>query len=254
MKTSSKPRLLLIEDNDDDAERAISSLSEAGEEFDYVRAKSLAEGLWQLEASPPGTYQKIYVNLGLKEIKNKVNFVLQTLSRFVGENNVIAVSSSGDASLPQAVHKQGAKFLYKNEVTDTNGLAIFMFGLQQLAQQQHERSVIRNREMSDTLSKIAILEADFQHKISQVSLRADSLEAKLEEDIGEMLTSIKELRDEDVFLKDRMNAIETMLANANNLAIKKLEVRWQLVVTLIAATCGIVGTIAAAIIPYLIRK
>lgn len=245
-----KPRLLLIEDNDSDAELAIQSLLEAGDEFDYVRAKSLAEGLWELESSPHGTYQKVYVDLGLPEIRNKVNPVLKSLSRFVGESNVIAVSGSADTNLPQVVHSLGAQFLYKNEVTDTNSLAILMFGLQQFQQQQHERSVIRNREMSDLSSKVAIVEADFQHNIIQVNLRIDSLLEQNEQSRA----SIKDVSDEIIFLKDRMNALEIMLTNTNNLAIKKLEVRWQLVVALIAATTGVAGTIAAAVIPYLIRK
>lgn len=194
-----KKKLLLIEDSDKDAEAAIASLSESGQEFDYTRVPSLSEALWELEASPKDTYSKIYIDLGLKEVTGRTNQVLSVLANRVGgRENIIAVGSSTDPRFAQTVVDFGSKYITKQQVIDTNTLATLMFDLQQ---KDRDRSVARHKAIADLEVKIAKVDHRVDQLQSQINFNKERIDLLFEQD-----------KKDDEQLTQKVNTIEATVA------------------------------------------
>jgi len=194
-----KKKLLLIEDSDEDAQIAIASLNEAGEEFDYTRVNSLSEALWELEAAPKDTYSKIYIDLGLKEVMGRTNQVLSILANRVGgKENIIAVGSSSDKSFAQTVTSLGSKYITKQEVIDTNTLATWVFDLQQ---KDRDRSVARHKAIATVEAKIAKVDHRVDQLQSQINFNKERIDLLLETD-----------KRDDEQLNQKVNTLEATVA------------------------------------------
>lgn len=232
-----KPKLLLIEDNDDDARVAISSLTEAGEEFDYVHVRRLVDAMWELEGTPKNTYQKIYLDLGLSEVKGQAQSVINSLAKYVGRENIIAVTGHPQSGTSQKIREGGIQVLGKEpfKYSDSNLLASLFFN-QQI---NHDKSVARHKELARLEIKIATLEQEIDIK-SESDLQYRT----------QLMALVKELKSDLGLLEDRMNVLEIQTVNTSTLNIKRFEVHWQLLIALIATSAGATLT---AIAPRLVE-
>lgn len=237
-----KPKLLLIEDNDADAQLAIQSLAEAGEEFDYTHVRRLGAAMWELEATPRKNYQKIYLDLGLSEVKGQTQHVIEALAKYVGRENIIAVSSHPQSGTSQKIRDSGTQVLGRESLQDSSGLLASLFFNQQA---NHEKSVARHRELARLEIQIVRLEQKIENSEENFATRV----ARSDRDLDVIRGEFKEYKEEFIFLKDRMDALELMMTNSNALKLKRLEVRWQV---LIAALSGL-ALLAAAILPKLLE-
>lgn len=235
-----KPKLLLIEDNNDDAELAISSLTEAGEEFDYVHVRRLGDAMWELEGTPKNTYQKIYLDLGLSEVKGQAQSVINELAKYVGRENIIAVSAHPQSGTSQKIREGGIQVLGKENISENNLLASLFFN-QQI---NHDKSVARHRELTRIEIKLIQLEQQVELKFENALEHRQQLTA-----------TVKELKVDVALLEDRMNVLEVQVVNTSTLNIKKFEVRWQLLIALIGTSAGAMLTaIAPKLIDWLNHK
>lgn len=227
-----KPKLLLIEDSNDDADLAIASLTEAGEEFDYVHVRRLGDAMWELEGTPKNTYQKVYLDLSLSEVKGQAQSVINELAKYVGRENIIAVSAHPQSGTSQKIREGGIQVLGKDRIksSDSNILASLFFN-QKIS---HDKSVARHKELARLEIKIATLE-------KEVDMKSESdLEYRTQ-----LLSIIKELKSDLGLLEDRMNVLEIQTVNTSTLNIKKFEVRWQLLIALIGTSAGAMLTAIA---------
>lgn len=232
-----KPKLLLIEDSNDDAELAIASLTEAGEEFDYVHVRRLGDAMWELEGTPKNTYQKIYLDLGLSEVKGQAQSVINELAKYVGRENIIAVSAHPQSGTSQKIREGGVQVLGREQFSSSdNNLLASLFFNQQIS---HQKSVARHKELARIEIKLAQLE-------QEVDLRFENdLEHR-----QQLTGMVKELKSDVALLEDRMNVLEVQAVNTSTLNIKKFEVRWQLLIALIGTSAGAMLT---AIAPKLVE-
>lgn len=235
-----KQRLLIIEDNDDDAKLAVESLQECGEEFEFTHVFSFRQGLLELENSPPGSYQKIYLDLSLPDIYNRPHQALDALYHYVGKNDVIVVSGSQDSKLIRKVEEKGTQFLTKSEAfnSDSNALASFMFGLRL----EKDRSVERHRDLANLEIKFIKLEQVVERNKSEINLLLSRFKEEDERVVNTLSSFQKRLETLEQNLIERIESLEEKSA----FKLKSFEVRWQLLVV-------IVGAIAAAILPKLIE-
>lgn len=239
-----RPKLLLIEDNDADAQLAIQSLTEAGEEFDYTHVRRLGDAMWELETTPPRIYQKIYLDLGLSEVKGQATAVIETLAKYVGgRENIIAVSAHPQSGTSQTIRARGTEVLGREAIAGDQSLLASLFFNQQF---NHEKSVARHRELTRLEIEIVRLE----QKIENCEQHFETSTARSDHNFDEIRGEIKGHKEEFIFLKDRMDALELMLTNSNALKLKRIEVRWQLVVTSLSA----IAVLAAAVLPKLLER
>lgn len=239
-----RPKLLLIEDNDADAQLAIQSLTEAGEEFDYTHVRRLGDAMWELEATPPRIYQKIYLDLGLSEVKGQATAVIETLAKYVGgRENIIAVSAHPQSGTSQTIRARGTEVLGREAIQGDQGLLASLFFTSQQA--NHEKSVARHRE----LARLEIQIVRLEQKLENCGENFESRTTRSSRDLDEIRGEIKAYKEEFIFLKDRMDALELIMTNSNALKLKRIEVRWQLIVTSLSA----IGVLAAAVLPKLLE-
>lgn len=231
-----KPKLLLIEDNDADAQLAIQSLAEAGEEFDHTHVRRLGDAMWELEATPRKNYQKIYLDLGLSEVKGQAQAVINSLAKYVGRENIIAISSHPQSGTSQEIRARGTEVLGREAIQGDQGLLASLFFNQQA---NHEKSVARHRELTRIEIKVVQLEQEVDLKLQNA-----------QEHRAQLMDLVKELKNDVGLLEDRMNILEIQATNTSTLNIKRLEVRWQLIV----AFFGAIAAIAAAILPKLLER
>lgn len=232
-----KPKLLLIEDNDADAQLAIQSLAEAGEEFDYTHVRRLGDAMWELEATPRKNYQKIYLDLGLSEVKGQAQVVINSLAKYVGRENIIAISPHPQSGTSQEIRARGTEVLGREALASDHGLLASLFFNQQQA--NHEKSVARHRELTRIEIKLVQLEQEVDMKLQNA-----------QEHRAQLMALVRELKNDVGLLEDRMNILEIQATNTSTLNIKRIEVRWQLIV----ASFGAIAAIAAAILPKLLER
>lgn len=239
-----KSKLLIIEDNNEDIEIAVSSLREAGEDFDYTTAGSLSEALWELECSPKYTFDKIYIDLGLKDIKNRTKEVLQVLTRYVGslENIIVVCSDMKDCKEAQLA---GAVYVNKHDMDSRTALSQVVSNLEE----SRARSVQRHRDLADLEIKIVKIESQVEHNREEIKLLINSFRSQGDsaiKEIDRLEVKLELIEDEMFQLKDQFDSLSQQLNHQNAFKLKAFELRWQLVLLFL-------GALATALIPKLIE-
>lgn len=242
-----KSKLLIIEDNPDDAELAVQSLREAGEQFDYCHVTRLSDALWELESHPKGTYQKIYLDSSLPDLKNRHQDAFDILARFVARENIIVVSGSSDPAIATKIHEKGGQFITKTQAlsSNNNDLASLIFGLQM----DKNRSLERHRELTRLEIQIVHLERQVEHNRSEIEIllnHAREEDARVLEQINVLFTKVLQVESRQLELQRSLEELAEQQTDKSALRLKSFEVRWQLIVALAAA-------LAAALLPKLVE-
>lgn len=228
-----KPKILLIEDNEEDARRAVAALDAAGEEFEYHQARSLSQAFCELEFAAPNTYQKIYLDLSLKGVANNTSKIIASLSKYVDKKNIITVSDCPNLLVEKAINKMGVNFLYKNDVSQGNSLMAFVFDLQE---KERDRSRERQRDLANLEIKIARLETTTELNQEQNTGLLNSVKDML----NELLEEFKNLAARVDQIEDAMLVCSKESADKQAFTLKAFELRWQFVAGLALASVGII--------------
>ncbi len=239
-----KSKLLIIEDNNEDIEIAVSSLKEAGEDFDYTTAGSLSEALWELECSPKYSFEKIFIDLGLKDVKNRTKEVLRVLTGYVGglENIIVVCNDVADCKEAQ---RAGASYVNKNDLDSRTALSQVVSNLEE----SRHRSVQRHRDLADLEIKIVKIESQVEHNREEIKLLLNNFRSQGDnaiKEIDRLEVKLELIEDEMFQLKDQFDNLSQQLNHQNAFKLKSFELRWQVVLLFI-------GALATALLPKLIE-
>ena|GEM_PF-5575784 len=230
-------RVLLIEDNPDDAEQTILQLQAAGEELEIKHVDCLRKALLNLEVG--NTYDLILLDLGLPDVKGDRLYALEVLGKY--KIPITVVSGTHDSKLITKVKESGAQYLSKDEVLGSpgSGTAGSMLANALLGFMSRQQTEAQSLDLVRLAAKIAAIEAIAASNTQSIKewqswqFHAQTTLALTEDNLKDTRNDLAEVEER---LSKRLASVE---ATKTNFSIENLKGVWQIVV-LVCGGCGAV--------------